>query len=50
MRQDKSRDNTVGDARDESRQNEKRDDAINKMRRDETKGDRKEKINESRRD
>ena len=49
-RQEKRRDDTIGDARDESRQNGKRDDEINKIRRDETRRDRKEKINETRRD
>ena len=50
MRRDKRRDDTIGDARDESRQNVKRDDKVNKMRRDETRRDREEKINETRRD
>jgi len=36
MIQDKRRYNTIGDAREESRQSEKRDYEINKMRRDET--------------
>jgi len=47
MRKDKRRDNTIGDARDESRQNEKTDDEIKKMSRDETRRDRNEKVKET---
>ena len=50
MRKGKRQDDTIGDARDESRQNVKRDDEINKMRREETRRDRDEKVNETRRD